>query len=391
LKPNKTMKIPSPITTILFFAVVISSCKNGDELALKKEKLTSLREKAVNLQGEIATLEKEILEKDTAYFLNQRNFTLVTLGKAEKVKFVHRIDVRGSVASRNNVLVSSKVLGSITSIKAKNGSYVEKGEVIITIDASILRNSMDEIRSQLDLAITLYEKQKTLWDKNIGTEVQYLQAKNNKEGLEKRLQTLKSQLRDYVVRAPNRGQINDLFLKNGETIIMGTPLFRVVSIEAMYIKVNVSESYVGKFRIGDSVMVFLPSINVTTKSEVTSIGRVINQENRTFILEVDIPESVKLARANQVSVVTLSDYVNANALVVPTKIIQFDNLGNFVFIAQKEGESLISQKKYISTGKSYKGKTEVTSGLTGTEEIILEGYREVNKGTFLKTADLAKS
>lgn len=387
------MNVKNQILVVLFlpFALGIVSCEKPDELEAKKQELASLREEAVKIQGHIAELEKEILEQDSMYFLNQRNSTLVTIGKPSNGTFVHKIDVRGSVASKNNVLVSSKVMGSINSIKSDNGRNVKKGDVIMTIDASILRNSIEELEAQLELATTLYEKQKKLWDQNIGTEVQYLQSKNNKETLEKRLKVMQAQLADYIVRAPGDGQINDLNLKLGESVSMGMPLFRVVGTSAMYIKANVSESYVGRFQIGDSASIYVPSVEVKTNSNISSIGRVINEENRTFTIEVDIPDNVSLARANQVSIVTLTDYKNDKAMTVPTKIIQFDNLGNFIYVAQMESNSMVAEKKYVATGKSYRGKTEISSGLTGDENIILEGYRDVSKGSYLKTADLAKS
>ena len=385
------MRIQILATILIPVLIGFNACQPQEDLESKKAKLASLREQVVKLQGDIGSLEKEIMELDTNYFLSQRNHTLVSLGKANNGKFVHKIDVRGSVASKNNILVSSKVMGSISSIKKENGESVKEGEVIMTIDAIILRNSIEEVQSQLELAITLFEKQKALWEKNIGTEVQYLQAKTNKETLEKRLATLKSQLKDYFIKAPADGQINNLDMKTGETVAMGTPVFRVVGTSAMYIKANVSEKYIGKLGLGDSVEIYIPSTEENAESTISSIGRVINDENRTFIVEVDIPESVKWARANQVSIITLTDYQNDEALTVPTKIIQFDNLGNFIFVAEEADNSLVAQKKYVSTGKSYRGNTEIVSGLKGNENIILEGYRDVSKGTYLKSAGLAKS
>ncbi len=385
------MKITKRLLAPIGLMAIMFACQAPQDLESKKAQLASLREQVVALQSEVANLEKEIMELDTNYLMSQRNYTLVSLAKPKNGQFVHKIDVRGSVASKNNVLVSSKVLGNVQSVRSKNGRFVKQGDVIIKIDASMLQNSIDEVKSQLELAKTLFEKQKALWDQEIGTEVQYLQAKTNKESLEKRLATLESQLDDYIVRAPHAGQINDLDIKTGETVAMGTPLFRVVSIEAMYIEANVSESYIGKFKVGDSVKIFIPSINASTNSTISSIGSIINQENRTFVIEVDIPAGLHLARANQVSIITLTDYRNPKALTIPTKIIQYDNLGSFVFVAKMEGNSLIAKKNYVVTGKTYEGSTEILDKLNSEEDVIVRGYRDVSKGTFLKTADLAKS
>ncbi len=385
------MKIQILATLLIPTIIGIYSCAPQEDLEGKKAKLASLREEAVKIQGEIGALEKEIIELDTNFLASQRNYTLVSIGQANKGKFIHKVDVRGTVASKNNILVSSKVMGSIMSIKKENGESVREGDIVMTIDATILQNNIAEVQAQLELAITLFEKQKALWDQEIGTEVQYLQAKTNKETLEKRLSTLRAQLKDYYIKAPADGQVNNLDMKIGETVAMGTPVFRVVGTSQMYIQASVSERYIGKFKIGDSVDIEFPSTNESTSSTISAIGRVINDENRTFVVEVDIPENVNLARANQVAVATLTDYSNDKAITVPTKIIQFDNLGNFIFVAEKAENSLVAEKKYVTTGKSFRGKTEIVSGLTGKEQIILEGYRDVSKGTFLKSSDLAKS
>jgi RND family efflux transporter MFP subunit len=269
----------------------------------------------------------------------------------------------------------------------KEGESVKKGQVLVELDAEILRNNIQELKTSLELANTLYLKQKNLWDQNIGTEVQYLQAKNNKESLERKLKTTRSQLDYYNVKAPFNGRVYEIDVKLGSMMSPGMPVCRVVSLEDMYIQADVSESYVGKFEVGDTVDIDIPAMNITTKSTISAIGKVINVQNRTFEIEVKLPEEVNgNARPNQVTVLTITDYVRKKAITIPSKVVQRDANGNYIYVAVESENGMIAKKQHVTIGKSYKLSTEVLSGLDSGAKILTEGYRDVADGALINVA-----
>lgn len=380
------MRFHSQYLLIALLAAFFVACggETTDTETVKKN-LHDKKQELIALKTEITELEEKLIQMDSAYAQEKDKSILVALKSVKPKAFIHNIEVRGSVESQRNVMISAEAMGKITSIKVKEGQMVKSGQVLVELDADIIRKSIQELKTSLDLATTMYEKQKNLWEKNVGTEVQYLQAKNQKEGLERKLSTTYAQLENYIIRAPFSGQVNDLDVKNGEMMSPGMPICRVVSLEEMYISSDVSEKFIGKFNVGDSVTFRIPAMNLEAKSKITAVGKVINEQNRTFKIEIDLPRSLSSnARPNQVVVLTLTDYVSEKALTVPSRIVQKDSKGNYIYINGKSEAGSIASKRYISVGKSYKQTTEVLNGLEPNEMILVEGYRDVADGSLIK-------
>lgn len=374
--PN-TMKNSYITLFILLIATACGSPENSD-LDAKKKELEDSKKQVAEMKVKISQLEKEIAAADPTS-INANNTVLVAPYTLEKIVFNHFVEMRGTVVSRRNVAISSQAGGKIVKVHVSEGAKVSKGQVLVSLDADILYSTIGETKTQLELAKTVFEKQERLWKEKIGTELQYLQAKNQKESLEQRLAATNAQLDQMILRAPFGGTVDKVDALEGEMASPGIPLVRLVNQDDLYISVDVSENYIGRFSTGDKSSVYLPAQDKKVQSTVKSISQVINSENRTFAVEVTLPSGLSV-KPNQVAMVELRDYSNPSTFVVPTKLIQRDNKGQYVFIAEKKGDVTLAAKAYITPGFSYESLTEIKEGLTGTEVVISEGYRDVTAG-----------
>jgi len=374
----------------LIALMIVGACsKPTNDVELKKKELEAAKNEMISLKEKIGNLEKELALLDSSFGQNN-NAVLITTWMLEAKPFEHYIDVRGAVESNKNVSLSSLTGGKIERILVTEGQQVKQGQTLVILEADVLRKSIDELKTSLELATTVYEKQDKLWKQKIGTEIQYLQAKNNKESLESKLATLNAQLEQTIIKAPFTGAIDKVDALVGEMASPGLPLVRMVSSTDMYVKADVSEDFIGRFKAGDKVEVFFPAFNQKVTSTILSVGQVINEENRTFRIEAKLNPGIA-AKPNQVVVLSLRDYINPQVFQVPTRIIQRDNEGQFLFAIDTKDGKMIARKVYIKSGMSYNTKTEILAGLNGTEKIVYEGFRDVTEGAELQISTLIKN
>ncbi|MBX2945927.1 MAG: efflux RND transporter periplasmic adaptor subunit [Cyclobacteriaceae bacterium] len=369
---------------IIAFAALVAACSaptdKAAELEAKKKQLEQAQVELATIKNKIAQLEKEISDADPNFARQISKAILVSTFTAEKKAFEHKIEVRGAVESRRNIVITAQTGGEIHKVHVREGQNVSKGQVLVSLNADIIRNSIAELKTALELANSVYEKQARLWEQKIGTELQYLQAKNNKESLERRLATAYSQLDQAIIKAPFSGTIDQLPAREGEVAGPGMPLVRVVSLDDTYIKADVSERFIGKFKTGDPVEVYFPSQDKKLNTKVASVSQVINAENRTFIVEVQLPRVDFIVKPNQVVVLNLRDYLSEATLAVPTRIIQKDEDGQFIFAVDDREGRLLAKKIHITTGITSMTETEVVAGLKGDEQIVDQGYRDLTEG-----------
>ncbi len=358
------------VTSFIIILLVVTACDPADEVAQKKKELATAKQQMLELQARIAKLEQEL--QAMGALENHQNLTKVSVYEVREKPFTHYVDVRGTVRSRNNVVLSAESPAVVQEIPVVEGQEVKKGDILVVQDGEILRKNIEELKSSLALARTIYERQKKLWEQNIGTEVQYLEAKNRMETLQLKLATTQTQLAKTRIKAPFNGIVDEIMVRVGEIAQPGMPVIRLVSMANMYISAEVSESFVGKFRKGQPVEVYFPSIDYKVKSTIAAIGQVINPENRTFQLEIRLPVDRRL-KPNMIAVVTLADYHNPRALVVPSRIIQTDRLGQFLFrIVEEEGATKV-KRTAIETGVTAGNETEITKGLLPGDKVVLDG------------------
>lgn len=372
------------IIAIAGIAALLVACGGNDDLAKKKETLDQLKEQATDLRIQISELENEIMALDPEYAESKNRSVVVTTLQLEKSEFEHQIEVRGNVASRQNVQLTAESMGTIIQVNVNPGDVVKKGQTLVKLDAEVMQNTIKELRTGLSLAATVFEKQAALWEQGIGSEIQYLEAKNRKESLESQLATANARLNNMTVKAPFNGVIDDVIGKVGEMAQPGMPLATMVSNEEMYLEAQISERYIGKFKKGDKVTVYLPAMNEVFSSDITSVGYVINPANRTFTVEVKLPVNSEKLKPNQLVMLKLTDYRNEKAVAVPTHLIQRDATGDFVYLVESNNEHKTARKQYVKRGLSYNLKTEIVEGLSGTEMMIDKGAREVVNGIQLQ-------
>ncbi|MCK5206586.1 MAG: efflux RND transporter periplasmic adaptor subunit [Cyclobacteriaceae bacterium] len=370
-----------------FIILSISACEQKDPLQAKKEELKSQKTKLQKIKTSITELEKEISAMDPDFAKKNRKATLITTTDVEKKTFEHYVEVSGAVKSRKNVLISAENMGNINRILVKEGNEVKRGQLLLSLDIELYQRSLDQLETEYALAKTMFEKQSNLWGQNIGTEVQYLEAKNRKESLENQIANIKTQISKSQIRAPFAGTIENVLVREGEMAQMGSPLVRIVNHRDMYIKADLSESHIGKFKKGDEVVIHFPSINQTIQSRISSVGQIIDIMNRTFSIEALLPLTKFTIKPNLLAIVKLRDIEINGAVVIPAKLIQKDNKGDFVFIAKKDSNELIARKIQIDRGITYKNNTMITNGLTGDETLINEGFRDVADGGKVKVVE----
>ena len=364
----------------------MGACGGNSDVEKLKSKLERIEKDIQSKTIEAAELQEEIAELDPEFSKKSDQSVLI---KSESVKpqdFQHKIQVQGEVASRKNITMGAETMGRVIQINVTPGDMVKRNQLLVKLDAATIENNIKELKTALELATTIFEKQKNLWEQKIGTEVQYLEAKNRKETLERQLATAQSQLDMAYLKAPFNGRINDVNVNTGELVQPGMPILSMVSQEEMYLKSDVSEEYINDFKEGDTVEVYLPSINKSFNTVVSAVSYVINPANRTFQLEVKANEFVDKLKPNQFARLTLVDYENENAIVVPSDVVQQDNLGDFVFVVINESNQKKAEKVRVERGKTYNGKTEILKGIKAGDKIISEGYREAVNGIAVRLA-----
>lgn len=364
--------------TLMAVILIFAACEPKSDLDKKLSEYEKAKRKLASQKSKVHSLKLE-LEEAGILAVND-NRSLVTTISLKPTSFKHTIDVRGTVKSRGNIVLSAETAGRVTKINVKEGEKVVLGQTLMLQDAEVLQNNIAELRTSLDLATTIYERQKKLWDKNIGSEVQYLQAKNNKNSLERKLATTRSQLAKSIIKAPFSGTIDKIDVRVGQNIQPGQSMVRLVSLADMYIKANISESFVGKFEKNQEVNILFPSIGKEMKARISAVGQVIEPKNRTFEIEIIISPNPQI-KPNMVAVLSIADYRNEEALAVPTNIIFTDSKGVFVYqLKQSEGND-VAIRTDVTLGLTAGTETEIIAGLKEGDVIIDKGIYDISNGS----------
>jgi membrane fusion protein (multidrug efflux system) len=385
---NQNLTYTTPMKNLLIITILTGlfaiSCTDKPEVEQKKEELKGYQEDLKSLNNKISALEDKISEMDSTFGKKEIKKTLITAFDVNPTYFEHKVEMRGSVESRRNVTIGSEIPGKIQRIHVKEGQQVKKGQTLMTLDASVIRNNIAELKTSMELAETVYERQENLWKKKIGTEMQFLQSKNNYESLQRKLATANSQLDQSIIKAPFNGSIDEVIAKEGEIAQPGMPMVRIVNPDDVYIKSDISERFIGVFKKGDEVEIYFPSQDKRLMSKITSVGQVINSQNRTFEAEIAVPDGLNSVTPNQVVVLKLRDYTNEAAFQVPTMVIQKDSKGSFVYRIKKKGDNMIATKSHIETGVSYENNTEILKGIQAGQKVAHLGVRDLSEGVLVK-------
>jgi RND family efflux transporter MFP subunit len=341
----------------------------------KNVQLDKLRAQRDQLDAEIKKLESEI----EAAGGSTKKLTEVAVTPVKTGTFKHFIEIQGKVDGDENIALSSKMAGFITSVRVVQGQKVSKGQLLATFDDQVMQQSMKELESALAFATDIYSKQKNLWDQGIGSEVQYLTAKNNKESLENKIKTLKEQLDMMKIKSPISGTIEEIPIKVGQYVAPGMTTFRVVNFSKIKVVAEVAEAYSPKVQSGDSVFIFFPDYNTEIKAKLAFTSKFISPVNRTFQVECRINPGKNEFRANMIAIVKILDY-KSEAISIPVNLIQKSMAETYVYVAREEGGKKIAHKQVVVVGHDYNGMVEITSGLKDGEQLITTGYQSLNDG-----------
>jgi membrane fusion protein (multidrug efflux system) len=364
---------------IVATSVIFTSCgaKSESNLDILVSQRDSLKTEIKKLNDLLVAVEGQIAMLDTTV-----NLAVVTVDSVKNKTFEHYFEIHGNVQVEENANVFPEAPGVVKKIYAKEGDFVAKGQLILALDAGPLSSNLKEIENALDLATKVFEKQSRLWEQKIGSEIQYLEAKNNKESLEKRLSATQRQYDMYTIKAPFDGIVDVISPKVGEMASMAMPAVRVINLSKVYIEAEVSESYLNKIKKGTQVKVFFPSLNLEMNSMVERIGDFINPANRTFKIRVVINNTNGVLKPNLLAQIKIRDFVMENAFVVPSKIIQQDRKGqNYFYSVQilpnKDAKVV---KVDVETGMAYNNETIIVDGAEPGMIYIDKGARSVQEG-----------
>ena len=354
-------------TTLSF--ILLAACSAPD----KKSELEALKKQRDGLNEKIAMLETELKKEggDTS----ATKASLVEISQLKANPFLTYIDVQGKVDADENISISSEIPGTVTRIYAKVGNEVNAGDVLAETDARAILQSISDLQTNLDLANQLFEKQKSLWDQKIGTEIQFLQAKTTKESLEKKMATLQEQYRMTKIISPISGTIDAVDVKVGQAIAPGVPAIRVINFSNLKVKAELAEIYAGRVKKGDKVKVYFADMNDSIESIINFAARSISNISRTFMVEL-ILDNKKAYHPNMVAKLKINDYVSAQPMIsVPVKLLQNSMDGEkFVYVANADK----AEKRVVTIGKEYSGMMEILTGLKEGDQLILTGYDSIN-------------
>jgi membrane fusion protein (multidrug efflux system) len=376
LSPKKYIMRKYLVTLIA--AGMLASCgstdayENNELSALNKEK-DSLKAVKDVVSNRLNELEQMIAALDTT-----KKLTLVTQYKAGVDSFQHFFEVYGSVETDKNATLYPELNGKIVSINVKEGQKVSKGTAIMKMDTQILEEQIEELKTRLELAETTYKKQKKLWDQNIGSEMQYLQAKNQRDALRNQLSAMEAQMDKAIVRAPFAGIVDEIFPKIGEVAMPGMPAARLVNLDDMYIKADISENYMNRVKAGDRVSIKIESIGYETEAEIERTGSYVNPNNRTFQIKVKLNNQDGVLKPNMVALVKVRDFARKGAVTIPDRLVMDGaNASKYVFVLKDKNGIMIAEKQKVKLGMTYKGEALIDSGLTGGEWLVDKGARSI--------------
>ncbi len=370
------------LTAVIIAAMFLAGC-GGDSREAKEKELKELIKERDELVSKITKLETE-LGKDTITEAGR----LVTTMPVKQEHFKHYIDIQGNVTSDENVSVTTDIGGTVMQLLVKEGENVSKGQVLVVLDDDVIRKQIEELNVALGLAEIVFQKQKKLWDQKIGSEIQFLQAKNNYEALQSKLASAKAQQNRTRIKSPINGTVDMIDVNIGELASPGRQVLRVVNLSELKIKADVAENYIGAVSQGDYATIKFPALNLTRNAKVSYVGQVINPTNRTFPVEIRLNNKDNSLKANLLAVIQVVDYQNDSAIVVPTRYVMEINNGYAVYLSDVDSTGApTARRQIVTTGKSYNGQTEILEGLKPSDVIIAEGSRDVTNGESIKVVE----
>jgi len=381
-----------PILAI-FLLLSCGNDKNASlEEVLSSKNLTDIRSKRTAITEELKVLEAQITQLDAAILELDGNakLPLVSVLTVNNQEFHHYIELQGDVMTKQNVLIYPEMAGTLKAVYVKEGQRVHKGQLLASIDDGGMSSQVSQLKTQAELAKTTFERQKRLWDQNIGSEIQYLQAKSNYEATENAVKQAQSQLGRSTINAPFSGIIDNIIKEQGTVVAPGpgSEVFRIVNLSEMHIEIEVPEAHLSTVTKGKNVEVSIPILGKTIQSKIQQTGNFINPGNRSFQVEIPIANTNGDIKPNLTAVAKINDYSNPSAILIPQSVLSENATGEqYVYLAKTVDAKTIAEKKIIELGKTQGDNVEVLSGLQTGDKLIVEGARSVRNQQQIKIFD----
>ncbi|WP_372944627.1 efflux RND transporter periplasmic adaptor subunit [Muriicola sp.] len=379
------MKTNIPILALLTVLISCGGNQNDSvDSLIANGNLEAIRSKKASLTEEMKAISDQVQALDSVISILDADTKLPLVNTFEVVQqhFDHFLELQGDVATKQNVLIYPEMAGTLESVYVSEGDRVVKGQLLGRIDDGGMASQLEQLKAQAALAETTYERQKRLWEQHIGSEIQYLQAKTSYEAAKNSVEQVERQLSKSALRAPFSGIIDDVIKDQGTVVAPGpgSEVFRIVNLSHMYITVNVPETYVGSIQKGTLAKVYFPVLGDSVQTRVRQAGNYINPNNRSFNVEIPVPNEKGNIKPNLTARVMINDYTNPQALLIPQSVISENAEGEqYVFIAEDPTDELkgTARKRVVTTGKTQGRFVEILGGLQAGELIIQEGARSV--------------
>lgn len=377
------------ITIALLFACQPQgSADYPEDLAGRKEMLSSKKKELKDLEKLISKLKTDI-EKEEPPKEKQRK--TVSIQKLERQDFNKYSEIQANVEADDLISASSETGGRIVKMKWKEGDYIKRGSLVAKLDMENVDKQIAELQTSRSLAQDVFDRQKRLWDQKIGTEIQYLQAKNNLDRIDKSLETVKFQLTKANVYSPASGYVEMVIAKNGEMTGPGSPILQILNTSKLKVVASLPENYLGKIKRGQMVDIKFPAIEKELKAKISLLGRTIDPANRTFKVEINLPNSKGDLKPNLLATILVNDYTSKDMVVIPLELVQEEISGKqYVLIKAAAENGFKAEKVYVETGESYLGNVEIILGLKGDEEIIVDGARSLSEDELINIIEEEK-
>ncbi len=376
------MNIMKKITLLFIAATLAISCakevKNSSLEALNAKK-TNLITKIDSLNTVLKLVEEEIIKLDP-----DKNFQTVTVLPVKNGVFKHFLEIQGVAKANKNIDISPEMGGTVTAILVKEGQKVQAGQLLIQLDDASIRNSINELNTQLSLAKTTFDRQERLWNQKIGSEMQYLQSKAQKEGLENNLSSLRTQARKMKIIAPFSGIVDEIFPRLGELTSPQMPTVRLLNLDQVYVEADVTETYLPIIKVGTETIVHFTSINKETNSKISQVGDYINPANRSFKIRINIDNKDQSIKPNLLADIKIADF-ESTGIIIPATLVQQDQNGNnyvFTIITENKQQKVVKNK--ITIDKEYNNEIYISAGLTANDTLVNAGSRFVKDGDIVK-------
>jgi membrane fusion protein (multidrug efflux system) len=374
---QNTMKHIASATIVV---LLLASCGGTD----KPAQLAKLKADYAAMAEQIKALEAEIAATDTTTKAVKVKDVIIT--NVQPTTFRHFIDIQGNVDAEENVVVQPLQPGKVIRINVSEGEQVQKGKVLAELEHDILDKQLATLQPQLALATENHERLKRLWEQKIGSEINYMQAKTQKETLERNIDALKEQIELSIIVAPISGSVDHIGLKLGQVASPMTmdPAFRIVNLSKLKVKAKVAEGYSTQIKNGNKVKLHFPDLNTSTDATISHVERVIDPLTRTFGAEVNLNSDNGQYRPNQVAILKIVDYENPAVIVLPINSVQSNGIESFVYVAENNGGNIVARKRVVTIGQIYNGQAEILSGLNANDNVVTTGQFDLSDGANIK-------